>query len=199
MSESLKCRFPFGTSWPEITPVNPRCQAPNPKMLCASLNAALPLGGNKAALTISTSLHSLPTASSQDFRSRNYRLWRALWKPPYIPVPLFRAPPRAALLTPCLRGQRSMERVAAPLLPGALPGTVDSGSLEALLLELEAPLQSADRGAGPCSHGYMPQTHGLGSAAHRLRLSGHYLRLHYDSTAGGAGKARVLEKIGRIL
>ncbi len=81
MSESLKCPFPLGTSWSEITPVNPRCQAPNPKILCTSADAAPPLEGAKAALTISTSLHSLPTASSQDFRSRNYRLWRALWKP----------------------------------------------------------------------------------------------------------------------
>lgn len=164
---------------------------PHPKILCASLGLAPIPRGKKEALTISASLHSIPTASSQDFRSRNYRLRRALWKPlpcrGSFPLP----PPGAAFYA--LLTRHSVDRAPPP----AASTAVNPGLLEALLLELEAPLQSAHQGPRSCSHGDMPQAHRLRPPTRRLWLSGHYLRLHYDSIARGGGKP-VLSQSARL-
>lgn len=86
--------------------------------------------------------------------------------------------------TPGLResGTGSMARVLTTqaLVPGAPSAVAGLEAPEALLLELEAALQGANRCAGPRTHGDMPQAHGLRPSTCGLRLPRHRAHWHPD-------------------
>lgn len=96
----------------------------------------------------------------------------------------FRAPPPRAASYALLTRERpgSVDRVTTALLfPGAPSAIAGLEALEALLLELEASFQSADRCAGPRTHGDMPQAHRLRPSICRFRLPRHRAHDHQIS------------------
>lgn len=175
MSESLGCCFPLGISWCEITPETSACQAPYPKILCASLKRPpTPRRGKSSSYNLHRSSqppHSLFTG----FPQQELPSVESFVETSSIPAALFALYLRGTVFTLCLRENGSMDRISTTraAVPRVPPAVANPGSLKALLLELEASLQGTDQGTGPRAHRYMPQAHRLRPSTHRLWLPGY--------------------------